>query len=439
MGFWIGSSKTRHHARIDIPVKSVPCCFLLLMLFGAFFADRAAVCAELNPAIPTAGASPKPEAAPQSPAEPIEFVPLPVYATLPNEGPTYGFMPVFLDTDRTDGRIKSIFAPSLTWNGVTHVTTTGRYFSYPNSFEERLFQATYATRLFREATADWISVPLTAKSRTHVLSFQYRKDPFRRFFGIGKDTARNDETSYTLQSLRTFGRLGYNLTSRMNLSGTLGVNYYDPIKAGVLGLKSPFDIYPDVSGLDDAMSVYSLASFKYDSRPLREYSEEGYFAEASAGGAFSNRARNSFYGLTRLENRVVWKETSRLSGAARAYWGYTYGANLPFYEQQSLGGSFLLRGYILDRFVDNGAWTIDFEQRFTPLILTVEGTKIHFRLDPFITVGQVYTSASEMFERVRYAPGIGVRFFSPPSVIGRIDIAKGGPDINVYTELGYPF
>src|ERR671924_567297 len=60
------------------------------------------------------------------------LVPLPVWATLPNEGSTYGVMPVFIlvcdETQRTD----SIVAPSVTYNDVIHYTGTLRWFHYPS-------------------------------------------------------------------------------------------------------------------------------------------------------------------------------------------------------------------------------------------------------------------------------------------------------------------
>ena len=43
-------------------------------------------------------------------------IPLPIYATLPNEGSTFGFMPVFLRVCEATGRTESILAPSVSYN-----------------------------------------------------------------------------------------------------------------------------------------------------------------------------------------------------------------------------------------------------------------------------------------------------------------------------------
>ena len=39
-------------------------------------------------------------------------IPLPIYATLPNEGSTYGFMPVFLRVCDGTGRTESTWRPA---------------------------------------------------------------------------------------------------------------------------------------------------------------------------------------------------------------------------------------------------------------------------------------------------------------------------------------
>jgi len=57
-----------------------------------------------------------------------QIVPLPVYATLPNEGSTYGVMPVFLRVCPATRHTDTIMAPSITWNDVIHATGTLRLY-----------------------------------------------------------------------------------------------------------------------------------------------------------------------------------------------------------------------------------------------------------------------------------------------------------------------
>ena len=61
----------------------------------------------------------------------IRFFPLPMYTTVPNEGSTYGVMPVFMvPADDDPDRVRSITAPSLSWNSSAGVTGTCRYYRF---------------------------------------------------------------------------------------------------------------------------------------------------------------------------------------------------------------------------------------------------------------------------------------------------------------------
>ena len=63
------------------------------------------------------------------------FFPLPMYTTVPNEGSTYGAMPVFMvASDDDPDKVKSITAPSVSWNSSAGVTGTFRYYRYLEMF-----------------------------------------------------------------------------------------------------------------------------------------------------------------------------------------------------------------------------------------------------------------------------------------------------------------
>jgi hemolysin activation/secretion protein len=135
----------------------------------------------------------------------------------------------------------------------------------------------------------------------------------------------------------------------------------------------------------------------------------------------------------------VVPELDWLSGAGRVYWNGVSSANAPFYLQSGLGGPFLLRGFTEGRFVDRFAWMVEVEQRVRLYQTNLFGVKTDWRLDPFVTAGQVYGSLSDMWDHPRVAGGIGLRAFVHPSVVGRIDLAYGGEGIKTYVEIGYPY
>ena len=82
-------------------------------------------------------------------------VPLPIYATLPNEGDTYGFMPVFVRVCDEDERTRSIAAPSVTWNDVIHWTGTFRWYEYPSDEQSLTFIASLSTRINSGVFLQW--------------------------------------------------------------------------------------------------------------------------------------------------------------------------------------------------------------------------------------------------------------------------------------------
>src|SRR3954449_12006221 len=75
------------------------------------------------------------------------IVPLPIYATLPNEGNTFGVMPVFLRVCDSNQRTRSIIAPSFTWNDVIHWTGSFRWYFYPTDTQSLTFVASLSTRI----------------------------------------------------------------------------------------------------------------------------------------------------------------------------------------------------------------------------------------------------------------------------------------------------
>ena len=177
---------------------------------------------------------------------------------------------------------------------------------------------------------------------------------------------------------------------------------------------------------------------RFDTRPHGENSERGFFAGVG-GGIVEGLAGSPAYFQADVRLRALWQETSSLGGAARLDWRGVSSPRAPFYEQSSLGGAFLLRGFTEDRFIDQDAWTVEIEQRIRILQTHIYGVTADWRIDPFVAVGQVYRGTSEAFSNPRVAAGVGLRAWVRPNVLGRIDIATGGEGWKVYVEIGYPY
>ncbi len=367
------------------------------------------------------------------------LVPLPVYATLPNEGNTFGLMPVFLRVCEHTERTQSIIAPSFTWNDVIHWTGSLRYYDYPSDTESFTLVASVSTRINSGLLVVWQDVPPEGGRFTTEITARFQRSAFYRFFGFGPGTRADDESSYTRVRAYLEARRGINLggTWNLGLSASLRRDLAQPL--GVPGLPISTRAFAGTPGMDGSSTAAVGLDVRYDTRPHGDYSETGVFAQALAG-MVEGLSNSPAYLQGRAEVRALWREGARLGGSARAFWSGVSSPQAPFYLQSSLGGSFYLRGFTEDRFIDQAAWTVEFEQRVQLLQTRIYGVVADWRVDPFVAVGQVYGhDQRDPFSHPRISGGLGFRAFVHPNVLGRVDVAYGGEGIKVYVELGYPY
>ncbi len=366
-------------------------------------------------------------------------VPLPIYSTLPNEGNTFGLMPVFLRVcDRTQ-RTQSIIAPSITWNDVIQWTGSFRWYYFPSDTESFTLVASLSTRINSGLLLVWQDLPLENGRSTTEITARFQRSAFYRFFGIGPQTRAEDESSYTRVRALVEARRGINLggTWNLGLSGFLRRDLAQPL--GVPGLPISTRAFPGTPGMEGSTTAEQALDIRYDTRPHGDYSETGVFAQALVG-VVEGLSHSPAYLHGRVEARALWREPGPLGGSARAFWSGVSSPRAPFYLQSSVGGSFYLRGFTEDRFIDQAAWTVEIEQRVRLLQTRIYGVLADWRIDPFVAVGQVYGGAERNpFSHPQITGGLGFRAFVHPNVLGRVDVASGGEGIKVYVELGYPY
>ena len=165
-----------------------------------------------------------------------QLIPLPVYATLPNEGDTWGAMPVFLRVCPDDGRTESIIAPSVSWNSVIHFTGTFRWFHYPTDDTSLTVIASASTRINYDLFVQWLRSPTAAGASTDDLSLRIERSAFFRFFGLGPDTPEEAQSSYTGMRVVASARRGVNLARHLNLGASLSFEHHEVEAMGVPGL-----------------------------------------------------------------------------------------------------------------------------------------------------------------------------------------------------------
>src|SRR3989441_7238066 len=125
------------------------------------------------------------------------IVPLPVYATLPNEGDTFGAMPVFLRVCDANARTESIIAPSITWNDVIHWTGTFRLFHYPSDEQSLTFIASASTRINSGVLLQWRGPPPPPRAPPTEMEPRRQPRPFFPIFRLRPHTPPSAATHYT--------------------------------------------------------------------------------------------------------------------------------------------------------------------------------------------------------------------------------------------------
>jgi hypothetical protein len=367
-----------------------------------------------------------------------QLIPLPVYATLPNEGNTWGAMPVFLRVCPDGERTESIIAPSVTWNSVIQYTGTFRWFHYPSDDTTLTLIASASTRINFNGLFMWGRLPTGPGLTTDELTLRLQRSAFYRFFGIGPDTPATAETSYTrLRALAT-ARRGVNVARYLNLGASLGIERDDVQDIGVPALPLSPRVFPDTPGMQGATLLSQGIDLRYDDRMGGDYAERGFRLELSAT-VVEGLSRSPTFLRGRAQASGIVPELDGLSGAARFAWTGVSSAQAPFYAQSTLGGAFVLRGFTEDRFVDRQAWTLELEQRIRLFQTHIFGVRADWRIDPFVALGQVFGPFAEALSRPQLAGGVGFRAFVHPNVLGRVDVANGGEGFKFYVELGYPY
>jgi hypothetical protein len=377
-----------------------------------------------------------PEIARQGESASTRIIPLPLYATLPNEGSTYGVLPVLMRVNAA-GDTTGILAPSLSWNKIVKITGTFRGYRFFTETRSLTLIASFSSHINRSVTAQYLENTRRARALTTHAIIQAKQNVFYRFFGLGPETRPEDESSYTRRFVRGYVRQGLNLWEGVNVAFVLEVRADGSRRQGVPNLPLAQDRYGATVSFAPAVIAAQGVSLSYDSRPRLDYSLSGLVSELTATANEGIEGSDSFARLT-WQTRGLWNQTSWLLGSARLYLERVLGSDVSFYEQPALGGELFLRGFTENRFIDRGAWTADVEERIRLFRTHLFGVEADWRIDPFVTVGQVYDRPEDAFQRVQAAVGLGFRAWVHPNILGRVDAAWGGEGVKVYVVLGYP-
>lgn len=373
-----------------------------------------------------------------------DFFPIPIFETRPDEGQSYGAMPVLLFSEKESKAISMILAAIGQYNSTVKWSGAAIAYWFPNPTgnpdESVEFYFELGQKYYRELSLRYNN-PRFLDDYFLETKFLWLKTPFSRFYGFGANTPESGQSNYVSRDFSfdtTFARY-------ITHDFRIGLREYflttDLLTRAITSTDDTLTRYGAQAGVNDSTNLVHSVLATFDNRPNGNNSKKGTMAEASY--FFSHKALGSdqtFQGFSLEAIQLIPFFNERTITALRFYMQDMYGSGIPFYLQSRLGGQNELRSYIPNRFTDTGKVLLTWEQRIKVLGMTLFGVPVEFYADPFFEVGRVFHHLDNFsFNDLQPVAGLGLRAFVPPNVVARVDTSIGREGYAVYTVLGYAF
>jgi Omp85 superfamily domain len=375
-------------------------------------------------------------------------LPVPLTAVDPNNGTTLGVIPTLLVTN-SKSEITDIIAPDIMHNPYFGWGAHGRILAFPSKDTqwsivgggeqhiESTFDALFQTGLLRE------------KRFSLTVEGLYDRSGTPRFYGIGNNSIKINQTVYTDQQLGVTATLGWNISRTWQLAYTFAAKKVKVLAGDLEGVPPITARFADIIGIGTTHELLDRIALIYDTRDDITIPTRGMQVVLYGGVASRNVALDdSLFTEAGGDGRFYWSPFPSLVVATHVELRYEPTAHrVPFWALSSLGGdesiiggSQTLRGYGASRFYDRDSFSANLELRENVLSFDALGTHIDLQVAPFFDTGQVFhTSDNFPIHHLHNVFGIGLRGIAPPSVVGYVDIGAGHEGIAVFTGIGYPF
>ncbi|MBI4400719.1 MAG: BamA/TamA family outer membrane protein, partial [Nitrospirae bacterium] len=267
------------------------------------------------------------------------------------------------------------------------------------------------------------------------------KNATSRFFGISQQSVDADETNYTAREVRANWTFGVYLNEVTQIA--VGERYREVrIQRGATDLPFSIERFPQTDGMQGASILGHRITFLYDTRDNLVTPTDG--SQVIAYAELNQNLRNGdnpvFYRYALDIKKLFPSESKRIILIIRGNLQTTFGRQVPFYERSSLGGQYNLRGYGVDRFIDDQLLSLSIEERIHVLRARVTNVVADFEIAPFVDMGKVFnTFRKHQFRDYEVTPGMGFRGIIRPNVVGRVDYGYSKEGGAVFAGLDFPF
>jgi len=371
----------------------------------------------------------------------VEYFPIPSVSTSKNDGNDAGLIVPILTSD-ADGELKYIVAPMLIHNSIVGARGVINVFRYEPGGRETRFIGSYTEKIERKVVFSYAD-PAFSQGR-YSLNFgaSFFKNATSRFFGIGQVTSESEQTNYTAREGRVNWRFGVYANEVTQIS--VGQRFRSVrLQRGAIDLPFTVERFPTVDGVQgESLILGHRATFYYDTRNSLVLPTDGMAVTAFA--EINQNIRNGDYPIYSRYGLEVKKlfpsESKHAILIVRADLQATIGTQVPFFEQSSLGGQNNLRGFGVDRFIDQHLVALSIEERIHMARAKIAGVTADFEIAPFLDTGQVFSNFKDVaFRDYRMTPGIGFRGLVKPNVVGRIDYGYSREGGAVFAGLDFPY
>jgi hypothetical protein len=266
------------------------------------------------------------------------YIPLPEILTDPNEGNTYGFLPVvlFLDDQKI---IKYILAPDLRYNKITGVHPTFRLFGYPSIYQKWSIVLGKSQKIDQDYELRYEDNSFWQGRARLFADAEFEDDSTERFFGFGNGSPEKAESNYTARHTDIVTWLAYRLQPTLSFTYQARVRVFRVRKGGVDSLPFIGDEHPGTPGLGGATIVGQEVGFLYDTRDDTNIPREGSLGLLTAEVVSSALGSSLSFVKYAAEARKFIPMYERFVLAMHARADYIQGPDdVPFFEQNEVGG-----------------------------------------------------------------------------------------------------
>ncbi|TAL12798.1 MAG: hypothetical protein EPO02_00815 [Nitrospirae bacterium] len=367
-------------------------------------------------------------------------IPLPAFSYARNESYWVGaLVPILRANDKDE--IEDIFAPLYLHNKFIDETFSLNYYGYRNETVQYRAVAAYATKVERHVELGFKDTGAGGGRYILAAEGNWFKNAFTRFFGIGNRTVEENETTYTARETNIRLSAGINLGEKFSVLWT--ERFRDVrVENGIIPtLPQTKSLFPQIEGVAGAQLFAHRLSLLYDTRdnlltPVKgvyvlHYWELGHNLIHNEADRWVRFALDARYLMPHASGRMVF--------VSRLFIDKVFSQGVPFYERPMLGGETTLRGFGLNRFIDDNLFLINLEERVRVFSKRVFDNPIEVEVAPFLDMGRVSRDFAGRLQHTQFNPGVGLRVISRPNVVGRLDVANGKDGGNVFVGLDYPF